>query len=122
MEPSAILGVLIGGFFAGNLVFVAVLRWAYILVVAREQVAATDGRLAAPGKVALLAFCQSLFHSGPWVLVVFGFFAYHIYSESWAPWFFAGFCGSIFFLGILIIYSAMGIRKRSKSDSPQNTA
>jgi uncharacterized membrane protein len=114
VELPAILGVLMGGFFAGNLVFVAVLRWTYIFVVARGQVVATEGQRATLGKVALLALCQSLFHSGSWIVVVFGFFAYQIHSLSWAPWFLAGFCGSVVLLGTLTIYSAMRIRKRSK--------
>jgi hypothetical protein len=114
MGPFAILAVVVAGFFAGNLVFVAVIRWVHLVVEARNQIAAVEGRRAASGKVAMLASCQSLFHSGPWLLIAVGYFAYQVYSESWAPWLFAGFCGSVVFLGSVITHAATRIRKRSR--------
>ena len=99
MSLLVIFGSVIGGYLAGNLVFVAVLRWIITIVMARNQVVAAEGR-EAPRRVVMLALSQSLFQSGPWLLVALAFFAYHVYSEPWALWFFGGFFAGIAILGI----------------------
>ena len=102
MSPFAILGSVIGGYLAGNLLFIAVLRWIATIIEARNQVIAIEGR-AAPGRVARLAAAQSVFQSAPWLIVALAFFAYHIPSEEWALWFFGG-----FFVGIAVLGIAFG--------------
>ena len=110
MSLLAIFGSVIGGYFAGNLLFIAVLRWIATIIEARNHVISVEGR-AVPGRVALLAFSQSLFQSGPWLVAAVAFFAYHVYSESWAPWFFGGFFAGIAILGIASAHARKAARE-----------
>lgn len=112
MSLLAIFGAVIGGYFAGNLLFIAVLRWIANIIEVRGQVISVEGR-AVPGRVALLALSQSLFQSGPWLVAAVVFFAYHVYSEPWALWFFGGLFTGIAILGI----AAAHARKAAATDA-----
>ncbi len=110
MDPLAIVAVLIAGLFAGNLLYIAVLRWV-----------ATSAELlrSSPGKWSLVA-AASLFNSGPWLLVVVFTFAYYVHSEPWAMWFFAGAGVAVsFFLTITVVF---GLKQRAIQARRKNAA
>jgi hypothetical protein len=63
-----------------------------------------------------LAFAISLFHSGPWLVLVVAFITYHQRAESWAPWFISGLIVGLVLLlmPVAIVYPAL--RKSLRED------
>jgi hypothetical protein len=101
-----IVGVGMIGFFLGNLLFSAVGRWiATLYTIAKDRTKA--GARSKNWKIASV----TLLSSGPWMLVVVPFFAYHVHSKTWAMWLFAGVFTSILFFSVVTIHFA---RKASR--------
>ena len=122
MGIGATFGSAVAGWFAGSLAFLAIVRWAALILVARNQVRLAYGEHAPWKRVIVLFVCQSFFHSGPWLVLTLGFIAYEVRSEPWAPWLELGFAASFIYLAALSGFAALRIVKRSNSVARRNAA
>jgi hypothetical protein len=86
------------GFMFSVMAVAALVRWMGLIYVAISGERNADGRIALKRGITL-AVCQSLFHAGPWSVLVTLFVAYHIRTEPWAPWLFAGFVFGFVLMG-----------------------
>jgi len=102
------------GFFAGTLLFTSSIRWVGLAVEAWSQAARIAGGKPPLPRFALTLAAQSLFHSGPWLALAAAFFAWHVGSEPWAPWFFTGALASLAFMGA-VTASALVQMKRARA-------
>jgi len=58
-----------------------------------------------------LAFAISLFHSGPWLLLVVAFITYCQRTEPWAPWFMSGLIVGLVLLSAPVVMAYPALRK-----------
>jgi hypothetical protein len=107
------------GFLCGVMAFSALVRWIGLLFDAPNQVRATYGH-SDSRRALTLALCQSLFHAGPWSVATVGFIAYHVRSEPWAPWLFAGFGASFLLMGAVTVRFMLQLRRNSRGASDAN--
>jgi hypothetical protein len=107
MEALIPAGLVLLGFFVGTFVFARVGRWAVTLYEILKD------RTVAPGfsKAGRLA-SASILSSGLWIFACAVVSAYYVFSESWAVWVFAGFCGAII---LFLAISAYFARKAAPS-------
>jgi hypothetical protein len=110
MNNAAVIA-LVAGFFVGNLTFASVSRWLYGLW---EILRAPEGPTER-GAVASRLVVATALSSGPWLLVIIAFIAYHVSSEPWANWLFIGFAAAIAFFGLLTFY----FRRKQKAHLPE---
>lgn len=109
MSTAAIVGFLVAGFFVGNLAFASVARWIYVV----WEIWRAPRAPAEHAGVGWRLVAGTLFSSGPWILIALAFVAYHVHSEAWAIWLFAGIAGAIACFGLLTVY----IRRRVTAPS-----
>jgi hypothetical protein len=83
------IGLLMAGFFLGNLISSRVALWIGLILEILES--SSQGWR--------MAVAASLFTDGPWMLLVFGVFAYFVRSEPWAPWLVGGAVAALAFFG-----------------------
>ena len=99
MNTAAVVALVVG-VFVGNLTFASVARWLYGLwEIIRAPERATE-RVAVASRLVI----ATALSSGPWLLVILAFIAYHVGSEPWANWLFTGFAAAIAFFGLLAFY------------------
>ena len=105
------LAALVGFMFAVMSV-AALTRWAGLLYLAITEARTADGGIDTRRGITV-AFCQSLFHAGPWSVVVALFVAYHIRAEPWAAWLFSGFAfGFVLMVGASLRFALQIMKRR----------
>jgi len=87
------IGVLIIGFFIGNLVFSRAVLWIGLVLEILES--SPQGWR--------MAVAASLFTDGPWILLLFVLFSYFVRSEPWAPWLIGGAVAALAFFSIFTV-------------------
>ena len=103
-------GLMMGwiGFLGGIVLFSRVSAW---IVIAWEMGRAHEGggrdRFSFP-----MAAGVSAFHSGPWLLVACGIFAYYTRGEPWWPWLFGSAIIGVLYPAVLVTNV---MRKRGKN-------
>jgi hypothetical protein len=109
------LAALVGFIFA--LMSVAALaRWAALIYLAITETRTADGRIDTRRGITV-AVCQSLFHAGPWSVVVALFIAFHIRTEPWAPWLFGGFASGFVLMASASMRVLLQFRKRRHGEA-----
>jgi hypothetical protein len=108
---GAHLAAAVFGSFAGTLLFTSSIRWVWLAAEAWSQAARVAGGKPPFPRLALTIAAQSLFHSGPWLAVAAAFFAWHVRSEPWVPWFFAGALASLAFMGAVTANALVQMRR-----------
>jgi hypothetical protein len=63
-----------------------------------------------------LAFAISLFHSGPWLLLVVAFITYNQRTEPWAPWFISGLIVGLVLMSVPVVMAYPALRKSMQED------
>ena len=61
-----------------------------------------------------LALAMSLFHSGPWLLLVVAVFAYHVRAHSWATPFFVALVMTVVLMSVPVIRALPQLRKAAR--------
>ena len=114
MTLGATMVVVFAGFMVATLLFAALARWAALVHGAYKQSAALEPANPMP-RTLVLVLCQSLFHGAPWTILTMAFVAYHVRSEQWAPWLFAGFALGAAYMGMIVGVAVLRIRKSAVS-------
>src|SRR5262245_16720103 len=95
------------------LVFLAGFHWVGIYLSAWNLLRAVTEH-PRPGRVAVLATCQSLFHSSPWMILTAAFVLLQIRDESWAPWFYGGFGAGLGVMLFVALSAAAAVRRNAR--------
>jgi hypothetical protein len=103
------IGLLMVGFLIGNLIVSRVALW----------VGAVLEILESSSQGWRMAVAASLFIDGPWMLLVFGVFAYFVRSEPWAPWLIGGAVAALAFFGS---FTFIIIRKQRRANPGRTKA
>jgi hypothetical protein len=120
MSPGTAL-VVLAGWFAGSLVFVAMARWAFLLpskIAERAMLRKPGGKAATFAAIAV----RSLLHAGPWLLITVAVIAYGVRNEPWAMWLYVGFGIALLMFGVPVAVVALRLARKHKSASPSHAA
>ena len=104
------LGVAAAGFMGGFVVFGGVLRWI-----------GTSYELYQLHRTWRMVIASSFFHSGFWLLIVTGMFAYYTRSMPMAAWLFGGFVVAVLFNAVLAAV-ALAKWRHNRKKRAQNAA
>jgi hypothetical protein len=96
------LGIGVGGFIVGQLVFVGAMRWfATVYEIAKDPTNAGAGGKA--GRIAI----ASVFGSGPWLIAAAAWVAYFVHDEPYAlPLFVGELLAFAFFVAITLYFTS----------------
>jgi len=96
------LSLMVVGWFTGTLGFLSIFRWVTVFVFAYLdlEVIKPPNRLS---RAIRLGLCESLFYSGPWLVLTLIFVGYEIRRESFASPLFTGFFLGFGFLAFVVI-------------------
>lgn len=110
MSNAAKLGFLLAGLLAGSLVAASVARWIHVLGEILREPRASGARTAVAARLAL----ATTLSSGPWLVAVLAFVAYHLRNQPWIQWALAGFLLALAFLGLFIAH----VRRKGPRELP----